>query len=299
MTGRGLHAPPDSADSNLVLDRIDLPECPRWREGRLWLTDVWGHQVLQVGADGTKRVIHEFPEDEDPAGLGWLPDGGLLVVGMLGRVLYLVDGDHAAVHADLRDLAPFPLNDMIVAADGTAYVSGFGWDIWGGGTYADSPLIRVRPDGRIDTVVDALMAPNGIALAADGLTLVVAESAGGRLSRFTVTADGDLIDRELIPLPKAAGAAHVTPDGICLDADGAVWAADPIGRRVIRVLSDGELGRVIPIEDGHPLACVLGGPDRRTLFIAIGAATSKNDRPPEPRGRLVAMDVDVPGSGQP
>jgi sugar lactone lactonase YvrE len=283
----------------LVLDQIHLPECPRWRDGALWFTDVWGHQVLQVGADGTRRIVHEFPEDEEPGGLGWLPDGRLLVVGMLGRVIYVVDGDDAAVHADLRQLTPFPLNDMIVADDGTAYVSGFGWDFWGGGTYADSPLIRVRPDGRIDTVVDAMMAPNGMALAADGRTLVVAEPAGGRLSRFTVTGHGDLVDRRLIPLPKAAGAPHVTPDGICLDADGAVWAADPIGHRVIHVRSDGELDHEIPIEAGHPLACVLGGPDRRTLFIAIGAATSRSDRPLEAGGRLVALDVEGPGSGRP
>jgi sugar lactone lactonase YvrE len=283
----------------LIVDRLHMPECLRWQDDTLWLTDIWGHQVLQVDADGSARVIHEFPEDEDPAGLGWLPDGRLLVVGMLGRVVYIVDGGEVTVHADLRHLASFPLNDMIVAADGTAYVSGFGWDVWGGGNYADSALIRVRPDGRIDTVAEAMMAPNGIALAADGRSIVVAEPAGGRLSRFTVTCDGDLTDRQLIPIEKAEGAAHVTPDGICLDAEGAVWAADPIGRRVMRVLPDGTLDRAIPIEVGYPLACVLGAPDRRTLFIAIGAATSKNDRPAKPGGRLVAIEVEIAGAGQP
>jgi sugar lactone lactonase YvrE len=180
-----------------------MPECPRWRDGVLWLTDVWGHQVLQVPADGVRRVIHQFPEDEGPAGLGWLPDGSLLVVGILGRVVYRVDGDDRAVHADLREMAPFPLSDMIVADDGTAYVSGFGWDVWGGGTYADSLLIRVRPDGRSDIGVDALMAPNGMALSADGGTLVVAEPGGGRLSRFTVTGHGDLVERRLVPLERS------------------------------------------------------------------------------------------------
>jgi len=283
----------------LVLDRVHMPECPRWRNDTLWMVDIWGHQVLEVGADGARRVVHEFPDDEDPAGLGWLPDGRMLVVGMLGRVVYVLDGGDAAVYADLRQLARFPLNDMIVAADGTAYVSGFGWDVWGGGTYADSALIRIRPDGAVDKVVDAMMAPNGIALSADGRTIVVAEPAGGRLSRFTVTDAGELTDRQLVPLPRAEGAAHVTPDGICLDADGAVWAADPIGRRVIRVLPDGTVDRVLPFDDGHPLACVLGGHDRRTLFIAIGAATTKHDRPVEPGGRLVALEVEVAGAGRP
>jgi len=282
-----------------VLDGIHMPECPRWRDGSLWMVDIWGHQVLEVGGDGASRVVHEFPDDEDPAGLGWLPDGRLLVVGMLGRVVYVLEGEDAVVYADLRHLARFPLNDMIVASDGTAYVSGFGWDVWGGGSYADSALLRIRPDGTAEPVVDAMMAPNGIALSDDGRTLVVAEPAGGRLSRFTITATGELTDRHLIPLPKAEGAAHVTPDGICLDAEGAVWAADPIGRRVIRVLTDGTVDRVIPVGDGHPLACVLGGSDRRTLFIAIGAATTKNDRPREPGGRLVALEVEVAGSGRP
>ena len=127
----------------------------------------------------------------------------------------------------------------------------------------------------------------------------MAEPAGGRLSRFTVTDAGELTDRQLVPLPRAEGAAHVTPDGICLDADGAVWAADPIGRRVIRVLPDGTVDRVLPFDDGHPLACVLGGHDRRTLFIAIGAATTKHDRPVEPGGRLVALEVEVAGAGRP
>jgi len=278
---------------------IHLPECLRWRDGTLWFTDIWGHSVLQLGRGGALRVVHEFPDDEEPAGLGWLPDGRLLVVGMLGRVVYVVDDGSAAVHADLRDLSPYPLNDMIVADDGTAYVSRFGWDFWGGGTYADSDIIRVRADGAVDVAADAMMAPNGIALSADGRTLVVAEPAGGRLSRFTVTSQGDLVDRQLVPLPKAPGAAFVTPDGICLDAEGAVWAADPLGNRVIRVLADGRVERVISVDFGEPLACALGGHDRRTLYIAVGATTKREERPAEPGGRLIAVDVDVPGSGRP
>jgi sugar lactone lactonase YvrE len=286
-------------DARLVVERVHMPECLRWRDGTLWFVDIWGHQVLMLGPDGAPHVVHEFPEEEDPGGLGWLPDGRLLVVGMLGRVVYVLDGPTVAVHADLRDANRFALNDMIVADDGTAYVSGFGWDFYGGGTYADSDLIRVRPDGRVDTAVEAMMAPNGLALSADGRTLVVAEPAGGRLSRFTVRSDGGLEDRQLVPLPKAPGAAFVTPDGICLDAEGAVWAADPLGSRVMRVLRDGTLERVVDVDVGHPLDCVLGGDGRRTLYIAVGAATTKADRPPEAGGCLLAVEVDVPGAGRP
>jgi len=298
-SGLGAALVTTTEEPRLVLDGLHMPECLRWRDGALWLTDIWGHRVLQVDADGGARVVQEFPSDEDPAGLGWLPDGRLLVVGMLGRVVYAVGAGAVTVHADLRHLSPHPLNDMIVADDGTAYVSGFGWDVWGGGTYADSALIRVRPDGLADAVAGEMMAPNGMALTADGRVLIVAEPGGGRLSRFTVTGDGGLADRQLVPLPKAPGAEYVTPDGICLDAVGAVWAADPMGRRVIRVLPDGTLDRAIAITRGYPLACVLGGTDRMTLFIAIGAATTKKDRPAEPGGCLVALGVDVPGAGRP
>jgi sugar lactone lactonase YvrE len=284
----------------LVLDGLHMPECPRWHDDTLWFTDIWGHQVLRLGPGGEKILVHELPDAEDPAGLGWLPDGRLLVVGMLGRVVYRLDDDGVAVHADLRTMTRFPLNDMIVADDGTAYVSGFGWDVWGDtSAYADNDLIRIRPDGRADVAAASMMAPNGIALTGDGKTLVVAEPAGGRLSRFTVTSDGALSDRIVVPLEKAPGADFVTPDGICLDADGAVWAADPLGRRVIHVGEDGAIGPVIAFDEGHPLACVLGGPERRTLFIAVGAATSKGDRPPRPGGRLVATTVEVPGDGRP
>jgi sugar lactone lactonase YvrE len=279
---------------------LHMPECPRWNKGALWFVDIWGHQVLRLDGDGIAHVVHQFPDDEEPAGLGWLPDGRLLVVGTLGRVVYVLDGDDVGVHADLREFTPFPLNDMIATSDGTAYVSGFGWDVWGDdAAYADSNLIRVRPDGRADVVVEAMMAPNGMAITDDGSTLFVAEPAGGRLSRFSVTASGELRDRHLVPLEKAAGAEYVTPDGICVDADGAVWAADPLGRRVIRVLPDGTIERVVPVDVGYPLACVLGGSDRRTLFIAVGAATSKRDRPAQSQGRLLATTTDVPGAGRP
>ncbi len=283
-----------------VLEGLHMPECPRWHNDSLWFADIWGQQVLRLDRNGATHVVRAFPDDEDPAGLGWLPDGSLLVVGTSGRVVYRVDGDAVVVHADLSEMTPFPLNDMIVADDGMAYVSGFGWDVWGEATdYADSDLIRVHPDGRPDVAVQSMMAPNGMALTRDGTTLVVAEPAGGRLSRFTVASGGELRDRILFPLEKAAGADYVTPDGICLDAEGAVWAADPMGRRVIRVLGDGEIERVVAVDDGYPLACVLGGSHRRTLFIAVGAATSKRDRPADPQGRLLATTVDVPGDGRP
>ena len=272
-----------------VLERIDMPECPRWHDGELWLSDIWGRRVLK--ADGT--VVRTYPDDV--AGLGWLPDGRLLAVGMLERVVYADD----EIHADLSTLNPHMLNDMIVTRDGTAFVSGFGWNMWEGGTAAPSPIIRVRPDGTAAEVGEPMMAPNGLVLTPDERTLIVAEPGAGGISRWTVTDDGDLVDRRVVALEKAPGATWVTPDGICLDADDHVWAADPMGRRVIRIAPDGSIVESLPFDDGYPLAVCLGGDDRRTLFICVGAVTHKHEKPEEPMGKLVATEVAVAGAGKP
>lgn len=286
-----------SAEPRPFADGLRLPECPRWRDASLWLVDMWAHEVLRYDLDGTRQVIHRFPDDEDPGGIGWLPDGRLLVAGMEGRVVYRLENDRPTVHADLHDLAPFQLNDMVVAADGTAYVSQFGYDMWGGGAYTNTVLIRVTPDGTATAVADDLASPNGMAITPDGATLVVAEPGGARLSRFRITPDG-LANRELVPLEKSPAAPYVTPDGICLDAEGAVWAADPMGGRVIRVL-DRRIEREVAIGATHPLACVLGGPERRTLFVCTGEQVSKPTRTAEATGRIVTLEVDVPGAGIP
>lgn len=281
----------------MLLDGLQLPECPRWHDGALWLSDMWAHEVLRVDAGGRAEVVHRFPDDEDPGGLGWLPDGRLLVAGMEGRVVHRIEDGEVVVHADLRDLAPFQLNDMVVAADGTAYVTQFGFDMWGGGPFADTTIIRVTPDGAATVAAEGMAVPNGIALTEDGSTLVVAEPGAGRISRFRVV-DGELTDREQLPLEKADGADFVTPDGICLDEDGGIWAADPLGHRVIHV-QDGVIDRVLPVPDLAPLACVLGGPERRTLFVCASGQHHKPTRTPDATGRVLTFEADVPGRGTP
>ena len=282
-----------------VLDGLHLPECPRWHDDTLWLCDMWGHEVLRLTDAGEREVVHRFPDDDDPGGTGWLPDGTMLVVGMEQRVVHrLVDG-RTELHADLRELAPFQLNDMVVAADGTAYVTQFGFDLWGGGEYRDSEVIRVRPDGSADVAATDMGVPNGIALSEDGRTLVVAEPGAARISTFAVGTDGGLADRRVTELEKAPGATYVAPDGLCLDEEGGVWFADPMGARVVHLDADGRPDRELPFPDEHPLACVLGGSDRKTLFVCVGGVVSKPQRPPEPGGRLVAVEVDVAGAGRP
>jgi len=281
---------------------LHFPECPRWHDGALWLSDMWDHTVFRFDPDGTRHVVHRFPDDEDPGGLGWLPDGRMLVVGMLGRVLYRLEpggggGDGAVVHADLRSLAPHQVNDMIVGPDGSAYVTQFGHEMWG--DHADmgpTVMIRVAPDGTVEIGADDLMIPNGVAVADDGKTLVVAESAAARLSRYSVR-DGLLADRRQVPLTPAADMPFVAPDGICLDAEGGIWAADPLARRIVH-LTDDTIDQEVPL-DGFPLACVLGGEDRRTLFVCTNEVWSKPDRRPRPTGSVVTVRADVPGAGRP
>jgi sugar lactone lactonase YvrE len=276
---------------------LHFPECPRWHDGALWLSDIWGHTVYRFDDDGARHVVHRFPDDEEPSGLGWLPDGDMLVVGQLGRVVYrLHDGD-AMIHADLRPFASHQVNDMIVGCDGTAYVSQFGREMWDlESPFGPTELLRVTPQGVVDVAGDDLMIPNGVAITDDGVTVVVAESAGGRLSRYSVR-DGLLADRVQVPLPTATALGFVAPDGICLDAVGGVWAADPIAKRVIRVV-DGAVDREIRF-DHAALACVLGGDDRRTLYVCVNEVWSKHEQRPEPTGSLVTVRVDVPGAGRP
>jgi sugar lactone lactonase YvrE len=289
-------------------DGLHLVETPRWHEGRLWVSDMWDHAVWSFGPDGDRRLVHRFGDDEDPGGLGWTPDGALLVVGMEGRVVYRFDGVPPAaadigepvVHADLSGLAPWQCNDMAVSPDGTAYVSQFGWDLWGRTTpFTLTRLIRVAPDGTASVAAEELSSPNGISIRDDGRTVVVAESGASTLTAFRVADDGELVDRTTVAvLPPVAGLTVAPPDGICADVDGGIWVAEPIGRRVLRVGTDGAISEELAFDD-HPLAVCLGGDDRRTLYVCVAGQHDKPNRRPEPMARIDAVRVDVPGAGVP
>ncbi len=278
-----------------------LPECPRWHAGSLWLCDMWGHEVLRFSEAGARTLVHRFPDDEDPGGLGWLPTGELLVVGMEGRRVYRLDAQGSPrIHADLSSLAAWPCNDMIVRRDGTAWISHFGYDMWGGTTgFLPATLIRVRPDGRVDVAAEDLMAPNGMALPEDEKTLFLSECGRSQILAFDVALDGALSNRRVhAGLPRAPGLDFAPPDGICLDEAGGVWAAEPLGKRVLRIDRAGRVTDEIPF-DQAPLAVALGGADRRTLFVCSSAEHDKTQRGAQPTGRVDAMRVEVPGAGRP
>lgn len=285
-----------------VLDGLVFTEGPRWHDGRLWCSDMHDHRVVSTALDGTADTVVRVDDDE-PSGLGWLPDGRLLVVAMeTQRVLRLEPDGTLAVHADLSSEARGSLNDMIVAADGTAYVGDMGVRIHELGVERrPGQTFRVAPDGRWEPAADDLESPNGHILTDDDRTLIVAESGGGCLTAFTVRDDGTLTDRrtyaELIPARDEV--IFSPPDGICLDAEGAVWVADPMGARVFRVLEGGEVTDTVDFDDEVPVACVLGGPDRRTLLMCVAADWKRDALVGTRTGRIVATDVDVPGAGRP
>jgi sugar lactone lactonase YvrE len=276
---------------DVVVDGLTFPEAPRWRDGALWFSDFYSHRVLRVDLAGYVDVIAEVPER--PSGLGWTPDGTLLVVSMLDRRLLRVDGGTLAPVADLSALATGPCNDMVVDGAGRAYVGNFGFDRHRGEPERATCLARVDPDGRVARAADDLLFPNGTVITPDGRTLIVAETLAHRLTAFDVAADGSLARRRVF-----AQLDGCFPDGICLDAEGAVWVADARAPRVIRVLEGGRIERTVSTGERFAFACMLGGPDRCTLFVCTNtgsgpAMADKRD------GRIEAVGVAVPGAGWP
>ncbi|HEX9683413.1 MAG TPA: SMP-30/gluconolactonase/LRE family protein [Acidimicrobiales bacterium] len=277
-----------------LIDDLTFGEGPRWRadQQRLWFSDFHDHQVKSASLAGDVRIEVEL--DDRPSGLGWLPDDRLLVVAMTSRQVLRLEPDGSLVtHADLSEVATWHANDMVVAADGTAYVGNFGFDLDGGAEPVSTSLAMVTPDGSVSVAADDLRFPNGMVITPDTKTLMVGESFGQGYTAFTIMSDGTLTARrQWAHLPGRA------PDGCCLDADGNIWMADPLSGNVVLVAEGGEEISEIDI-DGTAIAVMLGGPDRRHLFVIIGRLDQpevlKADRP----GRIDVCEVVVAGAGRP
>jgi len=276
----------------VVLDGLAFPEGPRWHEGRLVFSDQHDRRILSMDPGGKAETVVEVPQQ--PSGLGWLPDGRMLISSMLDRrVLRLEDGA-LVEHADLSDLATGQCNDMVVDTRGRAYVGNFGFDLYGGQDARDTCLIRVDPDGSTRVAADGLAFPNGTVITDGGFTMIVGESYAGRLTAFTVTGDGALVARRLFAQLEGA-----VPDGICLDAEGAVWVACPLTGRCLRVREGGEVLDEIKVSNDFAYACMLGGDDRRTLYMCTAASSDPKETLSLRSGRIEAIEVDVPGGGLP
>lgn len=277
----------------LFLDRLAFPESPRWHEGALWFSDFYTRCVQRVTPDGRCETVLEVPGQ--PSGLGWLPDGRLLVVSMMDRCLLRLDGSTLSLVADLSGLAPFHCNDMVVDAQGRAYIGNFGFDMHARATPRPTGLILVEPDGRARVVAEDLHFPNGAVITPDGRTLIIAESYAGLLTAFDIAADGSLASRRVwARLPE-----RVAPDGICLDAEGAVWLASPMTREVLRVREGGAVMQRVATP-GQAVACMLGGVDWRTLYVLSGKVMLTPQESLALRtGAIHAMPVAVGGAGRP
>jgi len=292
---------PRTISATTVIDGLHFAEGPRWHDNALYFSDMHAHRIIRMTADGTTEIVAEVLDDE-PSGLGWLPDGRLLIVAMETQTVRRVEPDGSVViHADLAPVARGSLNDMIVATDGTAYVGDMGSHIQDANSARlTGQTFKITPDGSYSCAADDLESPNGHILTDDGRTLIVAESGAARVTAFDVGADGELSNRRLFASlsPLKAGYPAVA-DGICLDAEGAVWYADPLGGGVCRVLAGGEVTDELRFDDVIPVACVLGGTDRKTLYICVAADWKRDVVSASRTGRIDSCRVNVAGAGRP
>ncbi|MDR3754048.1 MAG: SMP-30/gluconolactonase/LRE family protein [Terracidiphilus sp.] len=290
-----------------LIGGLSLTECPRWHDGRLYFSDFYTQRVLAVALDGTLETIAEVPAQ--PSGLGFLPDGRMLIVSMRDRRIMRRELDSSLVeHADLSSLAPWHLNDMVVDTRGRAWVGNFGFDLMGGAKVTTTNLISVESDGCARVAAEGLGFPNGMVLTPDGGTLIVAETFMNRLSAFDV-ASGVLGKRRTWAafgdppasdeIAEVLRQVDVAPDGICLDAEGAIWVADAIGGRLIRVADGGNILAELKTDGLSVFACMLGGDSGRTLFACVAPTFHEAEASRNHRAAIWMTDVDVPRAGLP
>jgi sugar lactone lactonase YvrE len=281
-------------ESKVLLSGLGIPESPRWHEGRLWFSNWIDRQVVAVGLDGKPEVMLTRDPDSHPMGysIDWLPDGRLLVT---GDKLRRQEPDGSMVtHAEQ------PANEIVVDGRGNIYLNGADFNFVAGEAPRPGYIKLITPDGELRQVAGDIQFPNGMVITPDDRTLIISESFAGRLTAFDIGADGSLSGRRVF-------ADGLGPDGICLDAEGAVWVSTA-GFSVARIAEGGEvLQRVELAENRAPFALMLGGPDRRTLFImtaewraADGHVANLDRLTNGPRtGEILTLQVSVPGAGRP
>lgn len=317
--------------TQVVVDGLAFPECPRWRPDGLWFSDQHGGQIWRMGPDGTAEAMADVPGG--PSGLGWLPDGTLLAVSMHEKKLFAVtfggagsgasdEGAVLTVVADLEPYNPGLSNDMVVDAIGRCYIGNIGFDIYGGaelcptvlvlvdlvargaarasgdaaGASGDSPPL-VEPERSLvepRVVADDLLVPNGAVVTPAGDRLIVAETMAQRLTSFRIAGDGSLDDRRLF-----ADLGDDSPDGICPDAEGGIWFASLRGHQVVRVQEGGRVTDRISTGDRRAIACMLGGDDRRDLYVCATRTLDPEKSVGMRSGAIEVCRVDVPGAGLP
>ena len=278
--------------THVLADNLCFGEGPRWHDGRLYFSDMHDHQVKTVGENGQVSTVVEV--EKRPSGLGWSPNGDLLIVSMLDRRILRFDGSDLSEHADLSEFAPFECNDMVVDAHGRAYVGHFGFDLNGKASFEHASLIAVEHDGKSRIVADHLSFPNGTVITPDGKTLVVAETFGRRLTAFDIADNGDLENRRSwAELPQGTA-----PDGICLDAEGAIWVASPPTNECLRLAEGGGILESVKVDQGA-YACMIGGVDTPLLFVLTSPSSSAHECRSLRGAQIETAHILVPGAGYP
>ncbi len=293
----------ENYESTVVREGLSFGEGPRWHDGRLWYSDFYRHGVFSMAGDGAdERLEHEVAGQ--PSGLGWTTGGDLLCVSMVDHRVLRISKGVASTFAEIGEYCGFWANDMVVSATGYAYVGNFGFDldtmlaeIGVEGLLASPPpttnLVVLNPDGEVIQVIPDMAFPNGSVITPDGATLIVGESMASRLSAFSVSADGTLSDRRVW-----AHLDFVAPDGMCLDADGHVWLANALSNQCLRVKAGGAItGTVTTTQNAY--ACMLGGEDRRTLYVMTAPTSDRFNIADFTLGKIEVVHVNTPGAGRP
>ena len=279
--------------TEILLEGLGFPEAPRWYADRLWFSDFRTKKVMTLDLRMEVETVVEVKGQ--PSGLGWLPDGSLLVVSMVDRRLLRFHDGELSLFADLMGLASFHCNDMVVDSYGRAYVGNFGFALYDE-PFSPAEIILVTKEGDARVAARDMAFPNGSVITPDGKTLIVAETLAACLTAFDIGADGSLTNRRVwagfddlgILTRDTRPVNRVVPDGICLDSEGAIWVASPnSNREVLRVREGGIIARRLELEH-TPFACMLGGAHGRTLYILTSSLTEFGEM-----GRIEAIDVDV------
>ena len=294
-------------------------EGPRWHENKLWFSDFYSHKVMTLDENNSLETVCDVPSQ--PSGLGWLPNGDLLIVSMLDRKILKFSEGSISVHADLSEYVAHKCNDMVVSRDGTAYVGNFGMGD-AGESLNSTHLMIVKSDGTVLKGPDNLLFPNGTVITEDGKNLIIAETLGAKLTSFDIEDNGELTNRKLwartsplfslliikslsslgfdlskIDFSKYSKNLHV-PDGICLDEKNGIWIASPTTKAVVRIEKGGNITDKINTPKGA-FACMLGGKERKTLYVIISNSSDPEEAQASPEGEIHSIEVEIPGVGKP
>ena len=286
-----------SKKTEVLIEGITFTEGPRWHDGRLYFSDFFTHRVLAVDTEGNMETIVETPEQ--PSGLGWSPDGSMLIVSMNDQKLLSFSNGELSEVADLSQLATHFCNDMVVDKKGNAYVGNFGFDLHAGEPIKPTNLILVRLGEEPCVVAENVFFPNGTVITPDDKTLIVGETFASCLTAFDINEDGTLANRRVWADLRSIEEGYTpVPDGICLDAEGAIWVASPSTNDVIRVQEGGALLDKVEVDRGA-FACMLGGENGNTLFISTANDSTEETCLKERSARIEVIGVDVPRAGLP